>query len=353
LTVRDVYAALAERMKSDSKYIQQALMKLATPEEGEMLLALPASVKEFAEKFNMSEEEAEKKLNDLKWKGVAMFLKKKGQYAFIRNAGQFHDTALQAAWNHLDEPIRGEILEIFEWHRQETIEKLAKIEPKPKEAPPPGPHFRVIPIREAVKDDIEMLHYEDIVTTLKNATDFCVVNCPCSMYRVEQGLCDKPLEICMQFTPGAVIYAEEEKVGRRITLEEALEIQRRAGEAGLVPTVFGGDKLGLVCNCCGDCCSNISVQVQSGYPLVEKSRYQSFVDQELCNGCQICVERCYFKAIDMVKVPGTRILKASIDAEKCHGCGACVVKCPTEALTLKVVRPKEHIPLIEMAHLQP
>jgi ferredoxin len=45
----------------------------------------------------------------------------------------------------------------------------------------------------------------------------------------------------------------------------------------------------------------------------------------------------------MVKVPGSKKLKARIDPEKCFGCGVCAIKCEHDALTLKMVRPPEHI----------
>ena len=46
-------------------------------------------------------------------------------------------------------------------------------------------------------------------------------------------------------------------------------------------------------------------------------------------------------------------MKAVVDPDRCYGCGACAIKCPVEgALALKLVRPKEHIPLLEVTHFQ-
>jgi len=53
-----------------------------------------------------------------------------------------------------------------------------------------------------------------------------------------------------------------------------------------------------------------------------------------------------FDAIDMVKVPGSKKLKATVDSEKCYGCGVCVLKCEPGALSMKTVRPLEYIPEI-------
>ncbi len=47
----------------------------------------------------------------------------------------------------------------------------------------------------------------------------------------------------------------------------------------------------------------------------------------------------------MIKPDDSKEMKASIDVEKCYGCGACVVGCPEKVLTLKLVRPAEHIPM--------
>ena len=45
------------------------------------------------------------------------------------------------------------------------------------------------------------------------------------------------------------------------------------------------------------------------------------MDQDSCTGCQDCVERCFFNAIEMKKFPSAKKLKASVDREKCFGCG--------------------------------
>ena len=76
----------------------------------------------------------------------------------------------------------------------------------------------------------------------------------------------------------------------------------------------------------------------------EKSRYEAYVNLEDCNGCQVCVDRCLFDAIDMERPEGSKKYKPVIDPEKCFGCGVCVVGCEQEALKMKVVRPPEHIP---------
>ncbi len=355
MAIAEVYTKLAGKIKARlDSYVPEIISKLATPEEGEMMLALPMTPREFAEQFQMDEEGAKRKLEEFVTKGMVFRFIKEGQlkYFFARSLGQFSDSTSGAAFNNPDWPVREEVLELWEKNRQRAVEWVREQGRWPEGAAT-YPRFRVIPLKRAVKDEAGMLPYEDTEAILRNASVIAVVNCPCRMYQVEHGLNDKPLEICLQLTEGSLKYAEEQGVGRRLTLEEGMEKLRISEEAGLVPSVFGGEKLGFICNCDGQGCSSLRVGVQTGFFNVTKSRYQASVNHELCNGCQTCVERCIFGAIAMVKMPGTKKLKAYVEPEKCYGCGACVIKCPVEgAITLKVVRPKEHIPMMEGARLQ-
>ena len=53
------------------------------------------------------------------------------------------------------------------------------------------------------------------------------------------------------------------------------------------------------------------------------------VDDDLCTGCETCLDRCQMDAIKIDEG------KANIDLDFCIGCGLCVSTCPSEALTLK------------------
>ncbi|MCX5992106.1 MAG: 4Fe-4S binding protein [Chloroflexi bacterium] len=46
---------------------------------------------------------------------------------------------------------------------------------------------------------------------------------------------------------------------------------------------------------------------------MEKSHLRADVDQDSCTGCQDCVERCFFNAIEMKKYPSAKKLKASVE----------------------------------------
>jgi len=59
------------------------------------------------------------------------------------------------------------------------------------------------------------------------------------------------------------------------------------------------------------------------------------VDFKKCNGCGLCVEKCRFEAIKMIKG------KPKINPFLCEGCGACDVICPQSAITLRSVQNGE------------
>lgn len=55
------------------------------------------------------------------------------------------------------------------------------------------------------------------------------------------------------------------------------------------------------------------------------------IDENLCNGCAICVSPCVEGAIEIVDGKA-RVLRE----ELCDGAGACLGACPTGALTVEV-----------------
>ena len=61
------------------------------------------------------------------------------------------------------------------------------------------------------------------------------------------------LEVCFMFGPMGQYYIDN-GIGREISLEEALEIQSKAQEAGLVTQPATAQNPFTMCNCCEDCC---------------------------------------------------------------------------------------------------
>jgi Na+-translocating ferredoxin:NAD+ oxidoreductase RNF subunit RnfB len=136
---------------------------------------------------------------------------------------------------------------------------------------------------------------------------------------------------------------------KEITPVEAMAIIEECEDRGMLNIPPNNTMSEMFCMCCSCCCEIVYPFNHYGDPATNEanlspSRYRATIETEACSGCQTCVERCPFNAIEMKAVPGSKKLKATLIDEKCQGCGLCVIKCPTSAITLELVRPPEHIP---------
>ena len=244
------------------------------------------------------------------------------------------------------------------WH-EFTMEEWYPDEAK-RLAGAPVPSQRVVPSHLALEGLTDVLPCEDYRELLKAQDLIASVPCAC---RYQMDSVGEPCEhtreneqlACFLFARGAE-YAIARGSGRKVSIDEALELVEGAAEKGLLhmwPN-SASTKTNVSCNCCRDCCmmyvplDMIGASIGTAWA---KSRYEAFIEQDKCDGCQDCVERCQFDAIDMVKPEtpvkkkGAKKLKALVDSEKCWGCGVCVPACDeAKAIGFKVVRPVEHIP---------
>ena len=202
----------------------------------------------------------------------------------------------------------------------------------------PGPSVhRVIPVGEAVKQDVEIQPYEQAVALLEGARSWAVRDCIC---RVQQKLvgkgCDAPLEVCLVFAPVEGAFGGS-KVDRVISKSEALVLLNEAAEAGLVHTVGNYRQYNhYICNCCTCCCGVLRRLSEFEVPTaIAHSAFRAVVDADACIACGACEERCQFGAISVGDV-------AVVDAGRCIGCGQCTLVCPSEAMSL-MRRPEDEV----------
>ncbi len=326
-----VYLSLAERLNfPQSRYLPRVFEKLFTPKEGEILLALPASSQAIAQKFNMDEAAASKKLEELIVKGLVIPRTREGEteYSFVRTLLQFHDCS------GIYEAAGAEYLDLWrQWRETEGWELCREWERMPV------PIMRVFPYRESIKEDSGVLPNEDLHAIVNSARAIAVVKCVC---RLIMKKCNNPLETCLTFD-AAADFALRRGLGRKLSVEETLQIIQRCAKEGLVPSNANRPRVAAMCFCCKDCCVFMDGILRYGYGLFAPSRYQALVAAELCNGCEACIELCPFNALEMQPDPTSREPKAVVHTEKCYGCGVCGLNCPLEAIDLKLVRPPEYI----------
>jgi len=336
VTAQEVYIALAKKSgHADSEVLLDILAKSMTPEEAALLLELPAANETLAAKLNLDEETVEKKIDELMRRGLVVPSRRGAR--FPNNLAFLHEAMLSSAPELIPPELPAlwkEVYRSYWW--KEIADALSGLE---------IPTLRVIPAQGAVPPDVQLLPWEDIRFIVQDAKSRAVRNCAC---RVMLRECESPLNNCMQFNRRAD-YALSRGSGREISVEEMLALCLASEEEGLVPIVGNialMDRMDYICYCCSCCCTGLEPLKKIGNLTVgyAKSRFAAEVNQEACQGCQTCLERCHFNAIEMEKVAGSKKRKATIDADKCFGCGVCVLTCESKALTLKLVRPPEHIP---------
>ena len=212
----------------------------------------------------------------------------------------------------------------------------------------PGPSVhRVLPVGEAVGNNVEIHPYEQAAALVDSAKSWGVRPCIC---RTQQHLlgkgCDAPIENCMVFAPVEGAF-DGSNTDRAITKDEALRILREAEQAGLVHSV-SNHRSGqyYICNCCTCCCGVLRRVAEFSVPTaIARSAFLAVVDEALCIGCGACEERCQFGAIAVTNG------LAAVDPMRCVGCGQCTLVCPVDALSL-TRRPEDEIlipPLDEAA----
>lgn len=191
--------------------------------------------------------------------------------------------------------------------------------------------LRTIPVQKSIDVSHNIAPYEDAARILEqNAARIVVTDCICRKSAdLVAASCGKPLEVCFMFGSMGQYYLDHD-MGRRIELEEALDLLAKANAAGLVTQPASSQNPAGMCNCCGDCCGPLSALNRHPRPAaIVFSNYYANVAAEDCSGCGLCEERCQMGAVALNDDD-----IAAINLDRCIGCGLCVTTCPEQALSL-------------------
>ena len=339
MTTNKVYLEIIKKWAAaPSERLNKILEASFTPEEGRVLLELfaPATCQEVAARLKADEKRTARILKALVDRGI--ITSGKTQYAFHTSLLAYHHDVVG---DPAVEPVPDKIKELWgdffynEWW-QTFVDGYIK-----RQATTGRPVHRVWPALGALAlspkiRPEQILPEENFRLTIQNAKRRIMAPCGC---RKLWAKCDHPQETCFACfdnSRGEYYLNKPGRVLREVSEEEAFAIVDRNEKAGLV-------HIG-VCYCCEDACEIMySIKKANRPDLLAPSRFRAVVESDKCTGCQTCVERCRFDAIEMVKVPGSKKMKAVINNEKCVGCGLCVITCKPNAMTLEIARPPEYI----------
>jgi formate hydrogenlyase subunit 6/NADH:ubiquinone oxidoreductase subunit I len=327
----EIYRKLARHLDSlpggfpptESGVELRILRRLFSPDEAELAVHLTLILEEpsaIAQRAEIPPEEAAARLEEMATKGLIFRIASDGKPPRYM-AAQFVIGIWEYHVNDLDPDLIRDTNEYF---------PTLFAQKGWNEVPP----LRTIPIGRSLTPEIEVLPYERAEEIISSQARFLVAPCICRREHTMVGKgCGKPEEMCLVFGAGADYYRRN-GLGRMISREEALELLKKAEEAGLVLQPSNSQRAVNICFCCGCCCQIL--KAIKAYPKpadLVSSPFVASLDSETCVGCGTCLERCQMEALRLEDEV------AALDAERCIGCGLCVSTCPTNSLAL-IRKPK-------------
>jgi len=320
----DVYLRLAEHLNhlpggfppSASGVEQRILRRLFTPEEAELatfLTLIPEEPRVVARRAGISRQAAGARLESMAKRGLILREEpENGPFRYL--AAQYLVGIWEFHVNDLDEALIRDMKEYLPALLQESM----KI-----------PQLRVIPVAKSLTPQQRVLPHEMVEQLARSQKKFSVGPCICRREHTLIGKgCGKPEETCLGFGLAAD-YKNRNGVGRKIDLQETLDILKQADENGLVLQPSNNKDALWICCCCGCCCQVLKTFKQHPKPnALAATPFVARVHPETCESCGTCVERCQMEALVMGHSA------VSLDPDRCIGCGLCVSTCPTGAIEL-------------------
>jgi len=314
------------------------LKYLFTPEEAKLVLklsALPESLKRIhkrVKKDGMSTEELEEKLDVLVGKGSIIGGKliagKKGEKRY--SLAPFAIGMFEFQLDKLNKKFMEDTQEYFDGTYYKAFHKT--------DTPC---QMRTIPIEKSITPEHYVSTYDNIRYIIENTEDpISLMNCICKQGMDVLGKSCELTDIretCITFGKFAEFFIER-GLGREIKKEKLYELLQQFEDIGLVLQTENTQSPGFICGCCGDCCEVLQGVKRFPRPTeLYTSNYFALVNQEKCEGCGTCIDRCQMQARSIAEDVSI------VNMDRCIGCGNCVTTCLSNAIQLQK-KEKEKVP---------
>jgi formate hydrogenlyase subunit 6/NADH:ubiquinone oxidoreductase subunit I len=322
-----IYSKLRERLdtysfgfpETESGVEITLLKKLFSEKDAEFFLNLSPKLEyaaDIAPRVNLSADESEKRLEDLTGKGLIFRQESNGKVRY--GAIPFMHGIVEFQIKRIDKELSVLLEQYFNEGFNKNIADNAEL------------FLRVIPVQKYIDIENHIASYNDVSEILDKVDVIAVTDCLCRKQQklVDSG-CSRPSETCFMFGSMAEYYINN-KIGRRVYKEEALQIVAEAQKSGLVTQPATSQNPSGMCNCCGDCCAVLGAIKKYPNPaeIVFTNHYAS-INSESCTSCGACIDICPMEAIQMNSAD-----KAEVNLTRCIGCGLCLTACSFDAVKL-------------------
>ncbi|HEY5673195.1 MAG TPA: 4Fe-4S dicluster domain-containing protein [Malonomonas sp.] len=205
------------------------------------------------------------------------------------------------------------------------------------------PLTRALVYEDRIPVSSEVTSFENAREIIQQAGYGAIGICYCrhKKHHLEQP-CAKgaPMEgTCISLGSGAKFLVRR-GFAKQQSVAELLAVLDRSRELGLTHITDNiRNKPSFICNCCS-CCCELMAGVQAGYVEgIAKAPFLVEIDEQLCNGCGLCLKTCNVAAL----ISGGKQQPVKLNQPACLGCGACVPVCKRQALSL-IARPPQQSP---------
>jgi Na+-translocating ferredoxin:NAD+ oxidoreductase RNF subunit RnfB len=194
--------------------------------------------------------------------------------------------------------------------------------------------LHTIPVEKGLSPEYAVGTYDNIREIITNKVErIAILDCVC---RQEHDILEEPCNLsdtrrcCVMFNESASRRIADGR-GTEVSKEEFFKLLNKFQKEGFVLQPQNNQNPSYMCVCCGCCCGVLQMAKKFPNPAeYYSSNFYAQSNSELCNGCEVCINRCQMDAVKMIDD------NAHVDVNRCIGCGNCVAMCGQKAMTLSM-----------------